>query len=350
MTNSSSKDIQHLLTGLMENRALFVHSFDFANDTALVLKVPEGFYEDAIFLDGRALEKAEGGLNVPLTVLLGIVKKSGMERTRADFIFHIGHSGSTLISRLLDRAQGVFGLREPMLFRMLAEARVAGTAPMGQDKTLLAAYYFLSRRFSPDQRTVIKTTSTCNCIAPNLLSFHKDNKALCVFTTLGQFLANMAMKDEPKDMFNFYAHCRSRILTRAPALEIEVEKTEKGKLIAVNWLGEILDLYSLWQGPDKARCFFIDFDKFLENREKFIGDITRFLDLKFPRKSSPEDIFSSYSKLPGFNYTPRDRQLNLEASKAKNRQEIEKGIAFVKSLAEKSSVVSKALEIFPVGD
>ncbi len=37
------------------------------------------------------------------------------------FIFHAGHVGSTLLSRLLDEARGVLSLREPLPLRAIAE-------------------------------------------------------------------------------------------------------------------------------------------------------------------------------------------------------------------------------------
>jgi len=40
---------------------------------------------------------------------------------RLHFIFHAGHVGSTLLSRLLDEAEGVLSLREPLPLRTIAE-------------------------------------------------------------------------------------------------------------------------------------------------------------------------------------------------------------------------------------
>src|SRR3546814_20118484 len=45
----------------------------------------------------------------------------GAAAPRPDFIFHIGHVGSTLVSRLLAEVGDALPLREPMLLRALAQ-------------------------------------------------------------------------------------------------------------------------------------------------------------------------------------------------------------------------------------
>ncbi len=78
-------------------------------------------YRAASFLDQRILtpnsERAEAGwaeLALPAEA-----------RRDAQYIFHIGNVGSTLISRLLGELPDVFALREPLLLRDFAAAASA---------------------------------------------------------------------------------------------------------------------------------------------------------------------------------------------------------------------------------
>ena len=54
---------------------------------------------------------------------------SSASRGRINFIFHTGHVGSTLVSRLLDETGPVLSVREPLPLRTLAEAQDTLRAP-----------------------------------------------------------------------------------------------------------------------------------------------------------------------------------------------------------------------------
>ena len=71
----------------------------------------------------------------------------------ADFIFHLGHVGSTLLSRILGRSPAVFSLREPEALRRLAVGEAASLARLGP---LLRLY---ARTWRPEQRALVKATS-----------------------------------------------------------------------------------------------------------------------------------------------------------------------------------------------
>jgi len=346
MTATQQGNLADLLPGLLADPRLYVHSFDFGTNSALVIKVPDGFFRDTIFLDARSLKDISEGAHVPLETLLGILKGGKAAPTPAHFIFHIGHCGSTLVSRVLDSIPGVWGLREPMTFRLIAEAKNAGQNIGDIQKRLMAAYLLTCRRFSNDQKTIIKTTSTCNTIAPDLLSIHKDNRALCLFITLEQYAANMAMKKEPKDVFNFHDHCKASLFAAIPDLKIGKAGGDLGKMMAVNWLGAVMDLFRLYESPLKNRCLFLDFDQILEGRDKAFSRITGHFQLAAIPSGKAEVAFGSYSKLPGFQYTPEDRALNLAASKRENSAVIEGALDYAKQLADRSEKIASALKAF----
>src|SRR5688572_4528511 len=92
---------------------------DIVGRRILWLRLDAAQRRDAAFLDDRALPpQAEGGW-MPWDSLPSA--NTGTANA-ADAIFHIGHCGSTLLSRLLDSWPEVQGLREPLPLRTLAEA------------------------------------------------------------------------------------------------------------------------------------------------------------------------------------------------------------------------------------
>src|SRR4249919_2530667 len=75
-------------------------------------------YRAASFLDDRLMQQPVDAQIVPWPDIESAVS-NGL-RSDARWIFHIGHVGSTLVSRLLGEIEGVLAIREPRLLRDLA--------------------------------------------------------------------------------------------------------------------------------------------------------------------------------------------------------------------------------------
>src|SRR5438270_4527632 len=75
-------------------------------------------YRAASFLDDRLLQRPVDAQLVAWPDIEAAV--AGDLRADARWIFHIGHVGSTLVSRLIGELPGVLALREPRLLRDLA--------------------------------------------------------------------------------------------------------------------------------------------------------------------------------------------------------------------------------------
>src|SRR4249919_2284653 len=128
----------------------------------LLVRLTPAQRHDAAFLDERALPaRADGGW-VPLDALL---TQAPAPAACADAIFHIGHCGSTLLSRLLDSWTEVQGLREPLPLRTLAEAwplldlPESRLSPTEAPRLLQALWSRWSQPLAPHRRNVVKATS-----------------------------------------------------------------------------------------------------------------------------------------------------------------------------------------------
>src|SRR3954470_16546027 len=75
-------------------------------------------YRAASFLDDRLMQQPVDAQIIPWPDAEAAV--AGALRVDARWIFHIGHVGSTLISRLLGELEGVLAIREPRLLRDVA--------------------------------------------------------------------------------------------------------------------------------------------------------------------------------------------------------------------------------------
>src|SRR4051794_23301678 len=74
-------------------------------------------YRAASFLDDRMLQAPHDAQLIPWP----LVEQATADELRSDarWIFHIGHVGSTLVSRLLGELPNVLAVREPRLLRDL---------------------------------------------------------------------------------------------------------------------------------------------------------------------------------------------------------------------------------------
>jgi hypothetical protein len=119
------------LTALAVDPSVFLHALDLVNRRALLVGLSEPEYRQAAFLDDRVLTPQTQGGWFPLETVLE--RGAQVSATRPPhFIFHMGHCGSTLVSRLLGELPGCFAIREPMPLLALAYARRELDAPLAR--------------------------------------------------------------------------------------------------------------------------------------------------------------------------------------------------------------------------
>ena len=175
----------------------FLQQIDLAGRRALFVRADESELRAASFLDERlGLQKREG-VWVPFEQFLAPDFLPESHRGPADFIFHIGHCGSTLLSRLLDRSPDVLGLREPLVLRELAaeqrnlDTPLARSHPQQWQTLLCNSLQLWERGFSPGQRIVVKATSTCNNLIEPILQARPQSRAVLLYLRLEPYLATM---------------------------------------------------------------------------------------------------------------------------------------------------------------
>jgi hypothetical protein len=82
-----------------------------------LIQLDEAAYRAASFLDQRLLGAGYRQSACALALLSGAAERLAAP---AHYIFHTGHVGSTLVSRLLGAHQSFFALREPALLRAVS--------------------------------------------------------------------------------------------------------------------------------------------------------------------------------------------------------------------------------------
>ncbi|MCH8322673.1 MAG: hypothetical protein IIB64_06310 [Proteobacteria bacterium] len=355
MQDQNQTRIAKLLPGLMESPALFVHEIRPDKGVALVIEADRSFYRNAVFLDQRVLNQKSKGAWVPLDLLWRHVDAgSGGRIAPASFIFHTGHSGSTLISRLLDEVPNVLGIREPLPLRTMAVGfNGRESLPEGAfEEAFRRTYQLLVRRFSPEQQVIIKATSMCNNIAHLLLRQNSANRGLLLFVKLEVYLANMLDKKETPDIESFFTHRLTGLKKLVRGMDLEMAALSRPEKTAFSWLAEAAEFNSLNTGQDSSKILLMDFDRFLSQKDIHLGMIFSHFGIPGAEEAlgrvlaSP--VFKSYAKQPDFAFTPENREAILNESRATNKAGIDEGLKFVEGLIESHPALEGVLTKTPL--
>ena len=108
---------------------VYPQKLDLIRGGLLLIHFGEDAYRSSSFLDDRILGAATRGGWVPVECVVEAAGQLVDGMRPLHFIFHTGHVGSTLVSRLLDETGQVLSLREPLPLRTLAEAHDVLHAP-----------------------------------------------------------------------------------------------------------------------------------------------------------------------------------------------------------------------------
>src|ERR1043165_10292647 len=119
-------------------------------------------YRDASFLDDRMLQQPVDAQVLPWPSVEAAME--GELRQDARWIFHIGHVGSTLVSRLLGELDNVLAVREPRLLRDLALS-----PPEIRERYIPPVPKLMSRTFAETEIACVKATSFASAIAAELV-------------------------------------------------------------------------------------------------------------------------------------------------------------------------------------
>src|SRR5436190_14302883 len=140
---------QPLPDGWTEDFSWLVQAIDPRARLARLIRMDAAAYRDASFLDDRLLSQNQESRLCSLDEL--IEASEVISGPPTGWIFHLGHVGSTLVSRLLGEMEAVLGLREPRALRDLAVAD-----EVERPKLARALERLMARRGPGDQIVIVK--------------------------------------------------------------------------------------------------------------------------------------------------------------------------------------------------
>ncbi|MEP3227517.1 MAG: hypothetical protein ABJO01_16195 [Parasphingorhabdus sp.] len=333
-----------------QDATLLPHMLDLPKDQVLLSYLSEEDYRKASFLDQRIVNPQLRRQLVPWTVLSQITLP---ENNNPQYIFHIGHVGSTLISRLLGEIGSVLALREPQLLRNLCEISLLQKqpecpwSPETFQQRMAQSVQWLSRGFRKDQRVMIKASSFVSELAPLLLDH--PTQALFLYAPLDRYIPTILAGEASVQETQMMAGARLKRLTthlgQPPAHLWELSLAQR---VAMSWLCELVTLHQAQQSNHAAQILWMDFEAFLNNPTIQLSQLASHFGHELSDQMANAlvtgSIMSSYSKAPEHDYSPNLRQELLAEANRNYVNDIRAAIAWVEQTAEKFPPVAEALQ------
>jgi len=333
---------------------VYPQKLDLAGQALLLVQLDLAGYRAASFLDDRILGPGTRGAWVALT--RAAHASSAVSNARPlHFIFHTGHVGSTLVSRLLDETGMVLSLREPLPLRTLAEAHdmlgQVDSLLSGADFELLLSMFMRlwSRGYDATGSVVLKATSSTGRLATKILARAESARAIYMNLRAEPYLATLlAGQNSPADLRGHAPERVRRLRLRAASPIAPLHSMSIGELAALAWLVETFALQdALAHVP--ARVIAVDFDDFLAD---VAGSMHRIIDhfglepgARYLAEVARSPVLAHYSKAPEYAYTSDVRARVLRDSRQHNREEIRKGLAWLKHLARVDPATAEILNV-----
>ncbi|MEZ5498344.1 MAG: hypothetical protein R3E77_02820 [Steroidobacteraceae bacterium] len=354
-TNSSDALARDLLERLARTPDVWPHNVDVVRQAILLIALKADDYRQQSFLDDRMLRHDLRGSWVPLAAAAEAIDR-GVPARPLHFIFHTGHVGSTLLSRLLDETGAVLGLREPQSLRTLADLH----DHLGGPDSLLsnAGYMALLRLFLKawqrgygDTRAVlVKATSSAGRLAPTLLEESPPARAVYLNLKAEPYLATLL--GGANSALDLRGHGPARMRRLVQALHAPVAPLHGlsvGELAAMSWLTETLSELQCLEGF-AGRVRAVDFDDLLANLAAELRTILDHFglptDAQVLARVAASPALTRYSKAPEHAYSPALRREILDDARRAHRDEIRRGLAWLEKLARSEPRVAR---VFPNG-
>jgi hypothetical protein len=331
-----------LLRDLGTSPDIFIHQFDVAADRALLIRLSADQRRRASFLDDRIL-----GAGVDRGWAAWRDAEPAARRASAAapaFIFHVGHCGSTLISRLIEESAGVRSLREPAALRTLAvlAGDVADGAALWSEPEFARRLTLYLNVAAAESKTLIKATSWC-C---NLADRVSGPIIFCYSKPEAHIATMLGAPNNPIDL-RLNAPARLRRLRRLCGAELaDLSELSPGESAAMSWACEAATIAA----ADSRRLHAVEFDAFLADPHRHLSALAAHAGLDAAperlRAALAGPIMQVYSKDPSAPYSPADRRALLAQYRAAQASEIARGLAWLGMSAARHPPIAAALQRF----
>ncbi|MGH8198326.1 MAG: hypothetical protein ACRETI_09145 [Steroidobacteraceae bacterium] len=344
--NSAARELLALLPASPD---AYPQNVDLVRGLVLVVRLDARAYRAASFLDDRILGPATQGAWLPGPAATEAARQVASPRS-LHFIFHTGHVGSTLVSRLLDETEAVLPLREPLPLRTIADAHDA----LGTPESLMSTPQFealldmtlrlWSRGYDSTRAVVVKATSSAGRLAGRLLLACPEARALYLNLRAEPYLATLlGGANSASDLRGHGPGRMRRLLARGEPPVSPLHSLSPGELAALGWLVESLSQRDALKNHP-GRVMPLDFDEFMADvaggMERVLAHFKLPIDAGFLSAIPRSPQLQRYSKAPEQPFDAEERMRRIAQSRRDNREEIAKGMAWLDRVARADAAMA----------
>lgn len=320
---------------LLDGGEWLVQAIDPRARLARLVRMDKMKVRDASFLDDRLLS---GSLESRLCSLDELVAQSeAVNDPPADWIFHIGHVGSTLISRLLGELDAL-ALREPRSLRDLSVARDEERAQLGHALSRLMA------RRGDCGSVIVKATSFVSEFAPLLVE--RGAAALFLYASPDHYVAGILAGENSVKELNALHDTRIGRL-KARGIELNGFDATLAHRAALAWACEMTSLEAAADLMTDRRIMWTDFDRALDDMAGWLARCAQHFGLSASEERFAElasgPLMRRYSKAMEYDYSPSLRAELLAEAAADHRADIEAALAALRGAAKSAPLLDRAL-------
>ena len=323
-------------TEIARDATWLAQALDPAAGVVRLVAMDRDSYRSASFLDDRLMQQPVDAQIVPWPDIENAV--AGDMRTDARWIFHIGHVGSTLISRLLGEIAGVLAIREPRILR-----DIAMTPRDVRDRYVAAIPKLMSRTFAEGETSCVKATSFASEVAADLVP--AGGRALFMYATPRNYIASiLAGENSVKELHALDDYRRQRLEQREIAFPPARNDAERA---AAAWACEMATLEAAAAIMTDRDIAWADFDAMLRDMPAELGRIASHFGFDASeaqlRELASGSIMRRYSKDPKYEYTPQLRDDLIAQELRLQGRDIDGALAMLRAASEESPLLAQAL-------
>lgn len=311
-------------------------ALDPAADVVRLVAMDRDRYRAASFLDDRLMQQP---VNAQIVLWPNVEAAVEAEmRTDARWIFHIGHVGSTLVSRLLGELEGVLAVREPRLLRDLAM-----TPSDVRGRYSSAVPKLMSRTFAESETACVKATSFASEIAADLVP--PGERTLLMYATPRNYVASiLAGENSVKELHALAGYRRQRLEQRGIAFPAPRHDADRA---AAAWACEMVTLEAAIERMLDRNIAWTNFDAMLKDMPAELSRIAGHFDFRTSEERLQElatgPLMKRYSKDPNYEYTPKLREDVIAQELRSQGRDIDGALAMLRAASEKSPLLARAL-------
>lgn len=306
----------------LDNPDWLPFKLDLTGQKVLLVNLPASDVREAAFLDERALQPDSEGFWVALSDF----EKITAPPPTASALFHVGHCGSTLLSRLLGAAGGIRALREPLVMREIALAKAQALDVA--EPWFRVLWGWLSR--SERGPVHIKLTSTCANLLPWLLPLGVPATAL--YVDLETYLTSASRGGGAGQ--DVAAFAQQRGLEWAQLYPEASRPSQPAELAAAGWAVCMTHFLTAHQMKSN-QLMLQDFDDWLGNIDVATSSLMRHYGIaKTVVDVTSHPLLSQYAKKTDVPYDAQARQADLALARSRNGRFVEDGMRWLSGLPQ----------------